>query len=160
MRCDLRRGPVTRSRVAGLLMRTAVLTAIALASIQCAQTSEPRYSPGLVALEAPQVYDAWWQATETCASRTGDIARVRFYVLPDADSVEVEGSYAAGFYLPWNNTIVLAGRHELDGPLVRHEMLHSIIHGGHALDYFLVRCAGVVSCSTQCKEEGGGTVFP
>lgn len=147
-----------KTRFVRLCPRALLLACVA--TIACTTTSEPRYSREIVAIQPPAVYAYWWQLTETCAGLTGSMSRVNWYELPDADSVEVEGSYASGFWLPWSNTIVLAGNHDMEGPLVRHEMLHALIHGGHERDYFIDRCAGVVSCSEFCAEDAGGPPYP
>lgn len=55
-----------------------------------------------------------------------------------------------------SNRIVLAGKTVATGYIVRHEMLHAIVHrDGHPPVYFQDRCAGVVDCPpVGCKDEG------
>jgi hypothetical protein len=72
-------------------------------------------------------------------------------------SVVINGQEVGGYWAPGTNRIVLAGDGTLVGALVRHEMLHALVRQqkGHPREYFLDRCAGVVSCAQLCIDDAG-----
>lgn len=82
--------------------------------------------PGAIRIQAPRPYAFWWQMTEACSGRTGDIADIRWFVVPNADSFAVHGKQYNGYWFE-NNSIVIASTHRLVGQLVRHEMLHALL---------------------------------
>jgi hypothetical protein len=89
-----------------------------------------------------------------CSGRSAPLSRVSWYVVPGASTVEIDGERYAGYWSSSGNAIVLAEAAMLDGPLVRHEMLHSLVEeAGHARGHFLERCGGVVACERRCVAE-------
>ena len=149
-----------RPGIGPLVARAAALLVVCAAVLDCTGFLEPHYSPGIVPFQPPAAYAFWWQLTESCAGRTADLSKVKWYVVPGVDSVEASGEYAQGFWLSWNNSIVLAGRHVQDGLLVRHEMLHALVGAGHEREYFIDRCGGIVVCEDRCLRDAGGASVP
>ncbi|MFL5617558.1 MAG: hypothetical protein ACJ79A_04085 [Gemmatimonadaceae bacterium] len=81
--------------------------------------------------------------------------------MPDVQSIEVDGKTYHGFWYGAPDRIVLADTRRLDGPLVRHEMLHVLLRAqGHPRDPFLTSCEDVVVCDGACLVEAGGRVPP
>lgn len=113
-----------------------------------------------LAIQAP--YALWWAATEACAGTRGDFAAVRWAVVADSTELAADG-HTGSWYAP-TNQITLAGNHILDGPLVRHEMLHALLGarytGQHPPEYFRGRCDGVVVCGTCAAEPAVPPVAP
>jgi hypothetical protein len=106
------------------------------------------------------VYAQWWAETQACALRTGDVASIRWYVVPGvAHFRTVRGDGVASYHAA-TRRIVVAEEALLSGPVVRHEMLHALLGdvAGHPGDAFLGDCAGVVSCRAECRREAGRPV--
>ena len=106
-------------------------------------------------MQPPRVYAMWWQLTQECSGVTGDFASVRWYEVPNASQISVDGSDVQGYWWADKNRIVIAGREVLGGQLVRHEMLHALVGAGHSHDYFIDKCGGVVACEGPCLAEAG-----
>ena len=99
--------------------------------------------------------------TEACSGRSGDFRGVQWYVVPGTRSIDVQGQQYDGFWFGRPNRIVLAEASRLDGPPVRHEMLHALLgENGHPRDPFLTACDGVVACDGECAIETGGRTLP
>lgn len=94
-------------------------------------------------------YRVWWNEFEQCAGRSASFAAVRWYVVRTRETgFMFAGRYVAAVWTSPGNRIVLA-EHYLDKPdIVRHEMLHAILHtGGHPEAYFADRCGELVDQS-------------
>jgi hypothetical protein len=85
------------------------------------------------------------------------MSNVTWYQVPGSESVDDNGRDVGGYWAPISNSIILGGELILDGALVRHEMLHALVRQakGHARQYFLDRCGGLVVCSASCVEDAG-----
>jgi hypothetical protein len=117
----------------------------------CERPSAPVLTDGAQRFEPPPAYRLWWDMTVQCSGRRAPLSAVRWYFVPGAQTVQVNGQTYAGYWSSEGNNIVLAEAAMLDGSLVRHEMLHSLIaRGGHPRDDFLGRCGGVVMCDQRC----------
>src|SRR5689334_5828736 len=132
------------------------IAAAAIAAGACTSITDPALPTGAETLSPPEVYARWWAMTSECAGVGGDLSAVHWYVVPDAQSLPVNGREAAAYWSQAGNQIVLTGPVVLDGGAVRHEMLHALLRtGGHPRDQFLDKCAGVVNCPGQCIDDGG-----
>ena len=121
----------------------------------CERAVAPILVEGAERFQPPPAYRLWWELTQECSGRRGLFSRVRWYYVPGAVTIVVDGRRVEGY---WSapNTIVLAEAAMLDGPLVRHEMLHALQDGdGHPREFFLDRCGGVVLCEGRCIEDAG-----
>ena len=113
---------------------------------------------GAERFSAPAAYRLWWQMVETCSGRSASFDRVQWYVVPGAESLSSTDGGIQGEWFTDGNRIVLAGDSQLDGSLVRHEMLHSLLGpaaANHPRDQFLGRCGGVVVCDERCVADAG-----
>ena len=130
----------------------------ATVAVACTDLTYP-LPDGAIQWTPPARFALWWRMTESCSGRQGDLRAVRWYVVPNATSIDVDGQQVHGETI--GNRIVLADSHRLDGPLVRHEMLHALLGvGGHPRDAFLVACNDVVACEGACETEAGGRPAP
>lgn len=121
-----------------------------------APVRRPGGQPPMQRFAPPAVYDLWWSMARECSGRRGSLAGVGWYVVPGTRSIAVNGKSYKGYWYASGNRVVLAEAAVLDGPLVRHEMLHALTgRGGHERGDFLERCGGVVSCEGECLEEAG-----
>ena len=115
----------------------------------------PELPAAAEALTPPAVYADWWRSTENCAGLQGDLSRVSWFVVPGRTSFTYGTGQYDGYW--WNGVhwILLAGE-KVDNPLVvRHEMLHELLgRGDHPAEYFQRRCAAVVICNEECREDG------
>jgi hypothetical protein len=114
----------------------------------------PELPPTAQALTPPDSYADWWQNTQQCAGRQGDLSRISWFMVPDHASFLYENAKYDGYW--WNGVhwILLAGEKVNDPLIVRHEMLHELLgRGDHPADYFQRRCAGLVACNEVCQAD-------
>lgn len=101
-------------------------------------------------------YAAWWQAVEACSGRTAPLGEITWYRAGAETIPDVGESYNGLTYQGDVPLVVIAGSHVNDGVVVRHEMLHVLLHrNGHPGEYFVKRCGGIVACGDACLREGG-----
>ena len=118
-----------------LLVCTSVASLLAIA---CADATAP-LPTGAIEWSAPARFALWWQMTESCSGRQGDLRAIRWYIVPDAHSIDVGGKRVQGVTI--GDRIVLAGAVRGNGPLVRHEMLHALLkRGSHPNKKFVEAC--------------------
>ena len=92
---------------------------------------------------------------ESCSGVTRPLANVTWFGVPGS-LFQLEGEFVTGYWSAASNRIVLADSSRLDGSVVRHEMLHALIRqSGHPRSAFLEKCAGLVSCTTECVADAG-----
>jgi hypothetical protein len=124
--------------------------------VACEKPVAPVLVDGAQRFQPPAVYQRWWEMTVECSGRRAPLSAVRWYFVPGARTVQLNGEQYAGYWSQGGNSIVLAEEAMLDGSLVRHEMLHSLIDvGTHPRGEFLGRCGGVVECSGRCIADAG-----
>ena len=98
-------------------------------------------------------YATWWRATEDCSGLAGDLARIRWFVVPETDSFVYRGDLYDGYWWDQVHWITLASARVADGAIVRHEMLHDLLgRGDHPAEYFQRRCGTIVACNGPCRE--------
>jgi hypothetical protein len=134
----------------------ALIAALGLFGIvACERLVDPALPPAAVAFSTPEVYATWWGMTEACSGIHAPLSAVTWYVVPTSSgSVGIDGAIA--YWSAASNRIVLAEGHLLDGAIVRHEMLHSLLGvGDHPRAQFLSRCAGIVECNKDCVISAG-----
>jgi hypothetical protein len=119
--------------------------------IACERTIvDPSLSPVTERMSPPLVYQKWWAQTEACSGLKGDFNKISWYDTPETTLI-VDGEEATAYWSQGSNRIVLTHYVELDGQVVRHEMLHALVKGkGHPREQFLGKCRGVVRCETRC----------
>lgn len=137
-----------------LVMLAAVLRVAACTVVDPLPPSAERFSP-------PSVYGRWWSMTQACSGMMASFGAIEWYIVPSVQLFPHDGQDVAGYYDSRRNRIVLAQAGQLDGPLVRHEMLHAI-NGlpGHPRSQFLGRCGGVVVCPATCIADAGAPPVP
>ena len=71
------------------------------------------------------------------------------------------GQPEGGVWLSRGNRIVLAGSEVSNGALVRHEILHALLHGGgHPRSEFREACGSLVTCTDVCAAEARRWTLP
>lgn len=126
----------------------------------CSDIFGPDLPDGAIPLAPlPATYEGWWSIVTSCSGLPADLSDVDWWVLP-GQRVLPGDEPAVGRYFSGGHRILLADGRELDGFLVRHEMLHAVLaeHGvsGHPKSFFERHCGGVVSCSGRCADEVAG----
>jgi hypothetical protein len=151
-----------RQRMSSSAMCVAlVLAGLASLALACSGATEPHVVLGAVPLTPPARFALWWRLTEACSGLTGDFASVQWYVVPNTTTVNDQGTQVDAYWISDPDRIVLADARKNDGPIVRHEMLHALLHrNGHPRDAYLVACGGVVACDGKCALETGVYASP
>jgi hypothetical protein len=81
--------------------------------------------------------------------------------VPNTTTLSYQGKQVDAYWISNPDRIVLADARRNDGPIVRHEMLHALLHhSGHPRAAFLTACGGVVACAGECAVEAGGYASP
>lgn len=122
----------------------------------CDFITDPAFPGHAVPFSPPALYGIWWDMTESCAGLSVPFEDIQWFVIPESSSFVFGRDVAGGVWFPSRKAIVLVSEGVLEGPLVRHEMLHALLqNGGHPRAEFLNLCAGVVSCMESCVREAG-----
>jgi hypothetical protein len=133
-------------------MRRAVLL---LALAGCGENIvDPKLPEASSRFDPPQSYTRWWNMVQSCSGAVGDLSAVSWYrtALP---LIPLDGSSVTAYWSQATNRVVVTDQFLLDGAVIRHEMLHSLIRrAGHPREYFVEKCGGVVHCEDACIEPG------
>jgi hypothetical protein len=88
------------------------------------------FEPPLDAIEFPGLpsYGSWWAEVEACAQTTGDLGRVRWFMVPH-DNFQCGGQVCIGLWTPEHHIYLSYGAHA-DREVVKHEMLHDLLDDG------------------------------
>jgi len=98
---------------------------------------------GSVPFVPPDVFHAWWDATERCAGISKDFDDISWYVLPDRQSISTPDGEKVGMWFgsTSGSAIVLAGPWQKSELVVRHEILHHLLKDEmHPDTFFKDRC--------------------
>lgn len=127
----------------------------------CHGITEPPLPPGAQLFSPPPVYTTWWNLTQSCSGISGPLSSISWYDSGASLQNPQTGEGLAGYWDGASSSIVLTHASTVDGPTVRHEMLHALLRRpGHSRTEFLGRCAGVVDCDGQCVVDGGPIATP
>lgn len=113
-----------------------------LATLACTRSIPPESIARPVA--RPDSAAAWWQALETCAGKSGDLAAVTWLGVTGY-VVVIDGLGYDGFWLKDRNAVVF-GEERLSnanraGHLIRHELLHALLQrSDHPTEFFGRKC--------------------
>jgi hypothetical protein len=132
-----------------------VLASLAIAGALACELSTSPVPAGAMAFTPPPEYRLWWLMTETCSGRQGNLGDVSFYVVPGVDRVTTaSGEVVQSYWQTRSHRIILSESVQLNGQVVRHEMLHALLGDvpGHPRDEFLYRCGGIVNCPAVCLD--------
>ena len=120
-----------------------ILGSLALSGCAALAPSQAVMPAGAVPVAAPAVYREWFQRTEACSGRTGDLSTVQFYVVPGVETFETRDGPQVGVWIGegGSHRIVIAGNYQGHEMVVRHELLHTLLRQtGHPEEYFVSRC--------------------
>ena len=152
----MRRATRPPARSASLLRASLVLSGLLSLALACDATTAPDVPETAMPIAAPARYAVWWRLTQACSGISGDLAAVSWYVVPNTRSLSYQGQRVDAYWIGDPDRIVLADSLRNDGPTVRHEMLHVLLHrNGHPRSAYLEACGGVVACNGTCALEAG-----
>ena len=138
-------------------MRVAlVLSGLLSLVLACESATAPRVPDSAVSFTPPARFALWWRLTQACSGITRDFASVSWYFVPKTRTLSYQGQRVDAYWIGDPDRIVLADSLRDDGPTVRHEMLHVLLHrNGHPREAYLEACGGVVACNGACALEAG-----
>ncbi|GAC1649970.1 MAG: hypothetical protein NVS4B3_07910 [Gemmatimonadaceae bacterium] len=139
-----------RERIQSTHRWAAVL--LASATVACTDVMGPKLPPAR-RFDPPVQYQTWWLEVEECSAHVAPLERVSFYRVvpePGRDSVSFRDPETQQyFHAEWvraSNAIYLAAGQVTSPQIVRHEMLHAVLHDiTHPAEYFTDRCGKQVS---------------
>lgn len=120
-----------------------ILGSLGLSGCAALAPSQAVMPEGAVPVAAPAVYREWYQRTEACSGRTGNLDAVQFYVVPGVETFETRDGPQVGVWIGegGSHRIVIAGNYQGHEMVVRHELLHTLLRqAGHPEEYFVSRC--------------------
>lgn len=148
-----------RRRLRSYCVRGLSTTALAAASLTlavCDRIVDPPLPDDAEQFSPPAVYTTWWEMTQACSGVTGSLHAVTWYKTTQQLRDPRTGDALVGYWSAASNRIVLRTSVMFSGGTVRHEMLHSLLHGGsHSRQQFLGNCLGVVACEASCILDAG-----
>jgi hypothetical protein len=145
-------------------MKGAVVAGGALVAIMgCLSITDPsdRVPKGAVAFVAPARFRTMWRTVEACSGQSADFSRIEWFSVPAG--FKVDGATVDGYWEDrgWRGRIFLVGGASAVSEIVRHEMLHAVVHSArHERRNFLGGCRGIVTCASPCMREGGVVPVP
>jgi hypothetical protein len=120
------------------------LLALAAALTGCDLLGPASSIPANAALfSPPREYETWWERTEACSELHGDLRRIEWFSIPQAQEFRTDDGPKVGLWIHSGSgvRIVLAGAYTENELVVRHEMLHALLdREGHPPEYFEQRC--------------------
>ena len=120
-----------------------ILGSLVLSGCAALAPSQAVMPEGAVPVAAPAVYREWFQRTEACSGRSGNLDAVQFYVVPGVETFETRDGPQVGVWIGegGSHRIVIAGNYQGHEMVVRHELLHTLLRQtGHPEEYFVSRC--------------------
>ena len=141
--------------------RRRILTVIGGAAVACTEPHAAIPFPTDAHEIGPAApYARWWAMTESCSGRSGSLAAVRFYTIPEA-TLEGDGASFVAYWFEEGNRIVFVDGRSMNGATVRHEMLHALLGTGeHPRADFVDRCGGIVAFGDPVHEEASALLAP
>jgi hypothetical protein len=93
--------------------------------------------------DPPALYRTWYEQTEECVGVDGDFRSVRWFTVPGERWWDpVFEQYAIGTWRPQHD-IYIAHLHLGNPSVVKHEIVHDLLHGGASDDRRFVECSGI-----------------
>ena len=125
-------------------MRYLVL-AVALAATGCESIIDPELllPPNPVPTTPSVDYATWYTQAEACTGVTGDFDRVRWFSVPGERWWDpLWEQYAIGTWRSPHD-IYIAEAHLDNEDVVKHEIVHDLLQGGHTHDPRFKQCSGI-----------------
>jgi hypothetical protein len=121
---------------------------LCVVGVACNWYDDSDFPESASALHPPPEFRVWWEVVESCSGHHARFDEVRWFQTND---LLVRGETALGAWFSSGNRIALLGSESFEGRIVRHEMLHAILHdGAHPPEYFQSQCGDAVVCGRDC----------
>ena len=138
-----------------------VLAGLMSLALACREAAAPDVPWAAMQFAPPARFTLWWRLAQACSGTTGDLGSVTWYVVPNTNTLSYQGKQVYAYWMGDPDRIVVADVRRNDGAIIRHEMLHALLHrNGHPRAPFLTSCGGVVACDADCLADAGGYVPP
>ena len=113
---------------------------------------DPALPASAARFDPPPAYSRWWDMTQACSGIRKDLGELQWY-RSAAPTIRLNGKEVTAYWSLGSKRIVVVDAYRLNGSVIRHEMLHSLIRQeGHPREYFMEKCGGVVHCEGDCIE--------
>ncbi|MGH7557202.1 MAG: hypothetical protein ACREMD_05405 [Gemmatimonadota bacterium] len=111
-----------------MTVRSTLHTSLLLAALlPVACEPVPSAPEDSVRFDPPAIYRQWYREAEECRGLGGDYGLLRFYLVPNSGThMELGILGAIGLWAPPHRIYVLED-HDLDEPMIKHEMLHDLL---------------------------------
>lgn len=126
-------------------MRRLVFSALLLALAGCEPILGTEYTlpPDAVPTDPAAVYATWYAETEACTGETGDYPRVRWFEVPGERWFDaLRNQYAVATWRAPHD-IYITTAHLRDPDVVKHEIIHDLLHGGASDDPRFLECSNI-----------------
>ena len=128
-------------------MRPRPLAAVIMLMLgACTEIARPEdFPPNMEPFTPPTAYARWWKDVEACSGRRGNLDRVNWFLIPNANYFGYRGDWYDAYWWGYQHTILIAEDWANDSAVVRHEMLHDLLNSGdHPKQYFVERCGALL----------------
>ena len=150
-----------RQRPSSAMRGILVLSGLLCLVLACREATAPQLPVTAVQVTPPPRVALWWRLTQTCSGIPGNPPSVSWYIVPNTSTLTYQGRQVYAYWLGDPDRIVLSETYANSGPIVRHEMLHALLHRpGHPKEAYLTSCGGVVACDAACIADAGGIASP
>lgn len=113
---------------------------------------DPALPDSAARFDPPPAYSRWWEMTQACSGIRKNLGELQWYRSPDR-TIRLNGKEVTAYWSLGSKRIVVVDAYRLNGSVIRHEMLHSLLRQeGHPREYFMEKCGGVVHCEGDCIE--------
>ncbi len=151
-----------RQRVSSSAVRVVlILSGLLSLAVACRDISAPDVPWRAVQVTPPPRVALWWRLAAACSGIPATPGSVSWYVVPNTNTLSFQGKTVYAYWIGDPDRIVLSETHANNGLIVRHEMLHALLHrSGHPRAACLNSCGGVVACDAACIADAGGNTAP
>lgn len=107
-------------------------------------SGDPLAPTGATRVDLGPRFAAAWSAVEECSGLTGEREAVAVFSVA-GDHIMLNGRRVLAYWSPATNSIYVAEFYLTSDPVLRHEVLHSLLHNSeHPPAYFVTRCGALV----------------
>lgn len=107
-------------------------------------SADPLAPVGAARVDLGPRFTAAWQAVQGCSGLSGRSEAVAVFSVP-GDHIMLDGRKIVAYWTSSSNSIYVASFYLTSDPVLRHEILHALLHrGDHPPAYFIEKCGALV----------------